>query len=460
MNASEIEDLSAGRFTRDCPSMTLTNGDPDQPRRFSGPGRLSLDKLGHLQLVLYDPTHDPDPGGLVRGSGVGEWVSESDVYSLEATDLSGRVWRAENFTIGVDVHVARPGAVVRASLDSLSSEGVWEYGGGGWMSLFFPHHVKAPRNVSTITTVEETDVKRTRRGFELNVWAIKCRDLDVRMRFLDQGFEVSISAKETELPPELDAIIDETIWFTLGQPLRADIVRFRQDNTEGIVIHSRGRDEALASAMPPYHISIRDSATVLGTMFCDYSTHVSGNRDGQYHPLSVLVRKAIRAEAGTLEEAALARCVAIEGIVGLEFSDLGGPSDETLDAVSVLEDILADHLESSPIRSRVEGFFSSVRGRNSRTALHTLAQRGVITDKQRAAWETLRHVAAHGGEYNIPHREVFELSQKLRVLMMRLVFESIGYCGAYTDYGSRNWPTRRHGDAVETGPPASPSAPA
>ena len=444
MNASEMEDLRAGRFTRDYVSMTLTSGDPDQPRRFSGPGRIGLDELGHLQLVLYDPTHDPDPEGLIRSLGVGEWIAESDIYELEATDLSGAVWRSSNLTIGVDVHVARPGAVVRASLDSLSSESVWEHGEHGWMSLFFPHHVKAPRNVSTVTTVEETDIERPRRGFELNVWAIKCRGLDVRMRFLDQGFEASVSVKEAELPPELDAIIEETIWFTLGQPLRADVVRFRQGNTERIIIYSRGRDEALASAMPPYHIPIRDSAMVLGAMFCDYFTHVSGNRDGRYNPLSILVRKALRAEAGTLEEAALARCIAIEGIVSLKFSDLGGPSDETLDAVSALEPILVDQLASSPIRSRVEGFLASVKGRNSRTALHTLAQRGVITDEQLTAWETLRHVAAHGGEYDIPYREVFDLLQRLRVLMMRLIFESISYRGAYTDYGSRNWPTRRH----------------
>jgi len=457
MNSSEIEDLRAGRFARDCPAMTLGNGDPDQPRQFSGPGRLSLDELGHLQVVLYDPTHDPDPRHLLRTSGVGEWVSESDVYALEATDLSGRVWRAENLTIGVDVHVARPGAVVRASLESLSSEWDWDHGGNGWMSLFFPHQVKAPRNVRTVTTVEETDVNQTRRGFELNVWAIKCRDFDVRIRFGDQGFEVSVSMKSAELPQDLGASIEEAIWFTLGQPLRADIVRFRQNDAEGVVIHSRGRDEALASPMPPYHISILDSAAVLGAIFCDYYSHVSGNRDGRYHPLSVLVRKALRAEAGTLEEAALARCVAIEGIVGLNFSDLGGASDETLDAVAAIERILADHLESSPIRSRVEGFFGSVKGSSSRTALHALAQRGVITDEQLTAWETLRHVAAHGGEYDIPPREVFELSQRLRTLMMKLIFETIGYQGAYTDYGSQNWPTRRRGRTPEIASPDPPT---
>ena len=126
MLTHEIEDLKAGRLTLDCPAMVLSNGDSDQPRRFSGPGRLSLDEHGQLQLVLYDPGHDPDPRALIRTSGVGEWAPESDFYNLEATDLAGMIWTSSDLTAGVNVHVARPGAVVRANLDSLSSEAAWE----------------------------------------------------------------------------------------------------------------------------------------------------------------------------------------------------------------------------------------------------------------------------------------------------------------------------------------------
>lgn len=452
MLASEIEDLKQGRFTRDCPAMTLTSGDPERPKRFAGPGRLSLNEHGHLQLVLYDAGHDPDLAAPTRMAGVGEWVPESEIYDLEATDLSGRVWRSSNLTIGSSVHVDRPGAVVYSTLDSLSSEADWEHGRTEWTSLFFPYQVKAPRNVSTITTVEESDTKRPRQGFERNIWAIRCRDLALRMCFRNAGFEVTASALEGPLPQELPAIIEEAIWFTLGQPVRADIVRYRRPGREGIIIHSRGRDAALPSATPPYHIQIQDSAAVLGAMFCKYLAHVAGDRDGRYHPLSVLVRKALRAEAGTLEEMALARCVSIEGIVDLKFPDLGRPTDETLAAVSALEEVLEEHAQSSPIKSRVTGFLGSVRGRNSRTALHTLAEQGVITDEQLQAWETLRHAAAHGREYQLPNRQVFELSEHLRVLMARLVFETIGYGGAYTDYGTISWPVRTHRSAE-----ASPS---
>ena len=429
--------------------MLLTNGDPDMPRRFSGPGHLGLDEHGHLQLVLYDTNYDPELKGMTGMRGVGEWVAESDIYELEATDLSGRIWQASNLTVGVDIHVARRGAVVRARLDSLSSETECEHEGADWIRLFFPHKVKGPRNVSTITTVEEADTRRPRRGSTRDIWAIKCGSLDLRIRFRETGLEVSASAGGGALPREAGAIIEETIWFTLGQPVRADIVQYRRGIVEGIVIHRRGRDEALSLATPPYHIQIRDSAAVLEGMFCKYLSHVSRDRQGRYYPLSVLVRKALRAEAGTLEEAALARCVAIEGVTDLEFQDLGRPTDETLAAVSTLEDLLGEHLKLSPIKDRVKGFLGVMKGYSSRSAIRALAKQGVITDQQLAAWETLRHTAAHGHEYQLPHREVFELLERLRVLMNRLVFQAIGYDGAYTDYGSRGWPTRTHGDMAE-----------
>jgi hypothetical protein len=446
MLAHEIEDLQAGRLSLDCPSMVLSNGSAEKPRRFSGPGRLSLDENGRLQLVLYDPEHDPDPGALLLILGPGEWVAESEVYDLEAVDLAGTTWRSGNLTVGVSAHVARPGAIVRASPATLTSEEERVHGGREWCSLYFPHRVEAPRNVTTVTTAEETDTKLHRRSSERNVWAIGCEGMDVRMRFHEGGFEVDAISRNGSLPQDLAAIVEESIWFTLGQPVRADVVRYRRAGREGILVHSRGRDDALASAMPPYHIHIVDSAAVLGAMFSRYLAHVSVGRDGRYHPLSVLIRRALRAEAGTLEEAALARCVVVEGIADLAFPDLGKPSPKTLKAVVALEDLLREHLESSLIRTRVEGFFGALRGRNARAALHSLAEQGVVTDDQLEAWERLRHVAAHGREYQLPLREVFELSQKVRVLMSRLVFESIGYAGAYTDYGSPGWPVRNHRD--------------
>jgi len=444
MLARELEDLRAGILLLDCPMMALSNGDEGRPRRFAGPGRLSLDENGQLQLVLYDPGHDLDLTELLHNSTVGGWLAESEKYDLEAADLSGRIWSAQNLTPGVHAHVAHRGAIVYAHLHCLSSESAWDRAGKDWISLFFPLRIEAPSNVSTVTTVRETDTDLSHSGSKRDIWAISCGDLTVRARFREGGFEINGTSSAGTFDQDLGAIIEEAMWFTLGQPLRADIIQYRMADKEGIRIHSRGRDDELASAMPPYHIGISDSAKVLGEIFCKYLVHVSRERSDRYHPLSVLIRKALRAEAGTIEELALARSVAIEGIVDLAFARLGKADKEVLEAVSALEELLDEHLKSSVIKDRVRGCLAAIRRPSSRTALRSLVRDGVITKEQLDAWETLRHVAAHGQEYQLPYREIFELSEHLRVLMARLVFEQIAYRGAYTDYGTPSWPTRQH----------------
>jgi hypothetical protein len=447
MLIQEIEDLKAGRLALECPAMSLVSRGGDNPGRFSGPGRLDMDERGRLRLVLYDSTHNPNPRGILSAVVPGGTIPESDIYALEATDIGGTVWRSEGLTIDRTMHVARPGAIVHATLKVITSEAACEHAGRDWVWLFFAQRVSAPRNVATITTREEVDTGQRSGSSERNVWAIACPGADVRMRFHESAFDVSVRMRDEPAPDELPAIVEESIWFALGQPIRADIVRYHRAGREGIQIHSRGRDEALASAIPPYITNIVDAHAVLGAMLSRYFAYVSSRRSGRYHPLSVLIRKALRAEAGTLEEMALARCVAVEGIADLAFPKLGAPSDETLKAVNSLLKLLEKPLESSPIRERVEGALRAMTGRNARTALHALAEEGVVGEDEVCAWEMLRHAAAHGREYSLPLDEVWNAYEQVRVLMSRLVFETIGYVGAYTDYGSPGWPVRMHGHA-------------
>jgi len=383
MLLNEIEDLKAGRLTLECLAMSLVSRSRESPNRFSGPGRLSLNESGRLELVLYDSSYNPDPKRLLTMFTPGCAIPDSHIYDLEATDLGGAVWKSAGLTIGVSAHVDRPGAIVRSTLQTLASEAAAERSGADWVWLFFAHRVDAPRNVVTVTTAEETDTQQRRTSTNRNVWVIKCSGVDIRMRFHESAFDVVATSQSRALSEELPAIIEESIWFTLGQPVRADVIRYRRGGREGIQIHSRGRDDTLGRAAPPHVVNAVDAAGVLSEVFAKYLERVSAERSGRYHPLSVLVRKALRAEAGTLEEMALARCVAVEGIVKLAFSEFGAPTPDTLKAVDALEELLKEPLESSPIRARIEGAFRIMKDRNSRTALHTLADKGIVGRDER-----------------------------------------------------------------------------
>lgn len=336
--------------------------------------------------------------------------------------------------------------MVRAQIQTLATEGPPEQDGKDWIWLYFAERIDTPANVATITTVQESDEERPRKGFERNVWAIACGDLRIRIRRGETGFEIKVLAQAAGIPAGLDTRLEESIWFCLGQPLTADIVQYRRGDRAGVLVRSRGRSEKLRAAFAPYSTGMVDSATVLADVFCRYLQYVSQYEEQRFHPLSVLVRKALRSRDGTIEEAALALSVAIEGVLHHGFEHMGRAKAGVVDAVRKLEALLEDHLKSSVLKDRVEGFLRAVTRPNPRTALQTLATGGVVTEEQVNAWERLRHAAAHGKEYDISFRELYQLSQHLRVLLNVLVFELIRYAGPYTDYGTVGWPTRRGSD--------------
>jgi hypothetical protein len=439
----EPEDLKIGVLRLECLSITLSNGDEETPQSFAGPGEIHFDEDGQLEVILYDQEHQADPRALFSTGPVGSWVPQSELFDLKAADLSGNVWTACNLRPDIKAHVARPGAVVRARIQSLSSTSSPERAGQDWLWLYFAERIDTPANVSTVTTIQDSADDRPRTGFVSNVWAITCGGLNIRLRRGEAGFEINVLGEAGSIRPGLDTRLEEALWFSLAQPLTADVIQYRRGEQQGIVLRSRARREKVRTAVSPYSVHHVDAATVLGEILCRYLAYVAQDDAPRFHPLSVLIRKVLRAGDGTIEEFALALCVSIEGIVHLAFSDLGQAEAEVLSAVSELEELLKGHLESSLIKERVRGFFAAVKGPSSRTAIRSLVKRGVITHEQFEAWEGLRHVAAHGKEYDLPFRELYELSWQLRVLMAKLVFELVGYTGPYTDYGTLGWPTQR-----------------
>jgi hypothetical protein len=427
--------------------MVLSNRDDADPQEFTGPGEIHFDADGQLQLVLYDRDYAVDLRRLFPSGTSGDWLPRSELFELTATDLGGTVWAAHNLRPDTSAHVDRRGAVVRAEIQTMATEGQPDREGKDWVWLYFAERIDTPANVNTITTIQESDQELPRKGFERNVWAIASGDLQIRVRRGDAGFEVNALGEKGGIRAGLDTRLEEALWFSLGQPLTADVVQYRLGDRSGVIVHSRGRSERLPTAVAPYSTGMVDSAQVLADILCKYLEYVRQYGEQRFHPLSVLIRRQLRARGGTIEERALALSVAIEGVLHHGFESIGEPEAIILNAVSKLEALLEDHLKSSVLKDRVEGFLRAVARPNPRTALRTLAARGVVTDQQVDAWERLRHVAAHGKEHELPFRELYQMSQHLMVLLHALVFDLIGYRGPYTDYGARGWPTRRSPDA-------------
>lgn len=101
--ANRLESMSpiTGQFVKafandeliiDCPSITLTQQGIDVPRIISGRGMISLLQDRRFRLRMYTDIPAVNPfNELIRMSQrvPGEIIPDSEMYNLEATDLSG-----------------------------------------------------------------------------------------------------------------------------------------------------------------------------------------------------------------------------------------------------------------------------------------------------------------------------------------------------------------------------------
>lgn len=442
----DVGELRKGDWRLECLEISLSNGDEEQPVEYSGPGEIRSTTDGGLELVLYDRQTENDPKDLFQFPPPGSWTTSADLFELRAIDLVGREWRASHVRPDTSATIGRPGAVVRADLHQVSSESHPKHDSPDWLSVEFFQDVKVPANVATVVRMSEGD-KEWIGGMHRNVWRFSCGDDELELRRAEWGFRLSLKGPSV-LEAGIDTRVEEAVWFTLGQPLTADVIHYRRGPVEGLQINRRDGRSALRSAQCMLRVDYPEDQSDLADMFCRYLRFASMEERERYHPLSVHVKRVLRASEGTVEESALAMSVAVEGVLGLGFPTYGAPDEDTLQAIDHFESSLEESLVTSPLQPRVEGFIRAMRRPSPRSALGQLVDEGTITEDQVAAWERLRHPQAHGKEYDLPFREVYELMLRVRVLMALLIFRMIGYEGTYRDYGTKGWPIRHVGVSV------------
>lgn len=439
--SSDVGDLRKGDWRLECLDISLSNGDEERPVEYSGPGEIRTTSDGGLELVLYDRLTENDPKDLFEFPPPGSWTTSSDLFELRAVDLVGKEWRASNVRPDTSATIGRPGTVVRADLHQVTSESHAKHDSPDWLSIEFFQDIKVPANVATVVRMSEGDTEWIG-GVHRNVWRFSCGDDELELRRAEWGFRLSLRGPST-LGLGIDTRVEEAVWFTLGQPLTADVIHYCRGPIEGIQINRRDGRSALRAAQCMLRVDYPEDQAHLAEMFCRYLRFASTEKRERYHPLSVHVKRMLRASEGTVEKSALAMSVAVEGVLGLGFPAYGAPEEDTVRAIDNLEDSLKASLENSPLRPRVEGFIRAMRRPSPRSALSQLMDEGTITEDQVAAWERLRHPQAHGKEYGLPFREVYELMLRVRVLMALLIFRIIGYEGTYRDFGTKGWPIRQ-----------------
>lgn len=97
-----------------------------------------------------------------------------------------------------------------------------------------------------------------------------------------------------------------------------------------------------------------------------------------------------------------------------------------------------DDLDTN-IKERLLGAIKGWRQASPGGVLRQLVDRGVVSTDQFAAWRRIRNRAAHAASFPLDDETVRDCDLVLTAAH-RILFDVLGYEGAYTDYGAIGWP--------------------
>ena len=435
----ELDDLRMSSWCIDCPRMTLTECVSERPATYRGSGYIMQVHEGQLAFKLYcHGETDPRKPGFAY-------------YDLVATDSYAREWHSNQFVLDHGTKTALDTIVCEGRLSELVAAGELPPRGKGYSGseLYFRvfESVNIPK--STAKGMHET------KGRALNAWKFRrCRTDFHAVERSTNLLEVSAKSSDDTFPEHFENRVLEALQFVVGHPIHWTVRTRRTGQTIEIRLRSKRALLPAASFRPPLRITLRThprtgkiTAESYSRLFEQFLKHtLQDNREtSQLWGWLDAVYEASSAPFADAE--ALTLSVVIESLLANEFPDLGCPSKQDEEWIRNFIAFLASWDGPQALKSRIKGAVGNFCHPSASDRLHELASKGAITNKQRKAWQELRHPIAHSYQSpGIPAPRFHELLMDCRVLFYHLVFCAIGYKGIYTDYRMSDWPTKSYPD--------------
>ncbi|HKV13360.1 MAG TPA: hypothetical protein VJ725_34785 [Thermoanaerobaculia bacterium] len=417
----------------------------DGRSHYKGSGFLTFGDGGFDFKLLADQGYDP---GSIFQSAVakpGQFLGDSDYYTLHATDINHRVWQSSE---------------VFPKLQKAA--GIVASGRVDWIRSVTPHQLSVKKNVVQLWFPEKLPLPYDQAVHSVSRVGEKIVGGASRAgatSFSSSGYDLSFGTSEGwttieaskvgELPGKLPACLQESLAFVLGRSIQATIIQeFDSNQITTTILPARANAYTSHSYPPLAYLSPADAVWRLYESFFRYSVE----REGQVLSLSTILQYIFRLFGAPLDALALALGVAVEGLLKTEYSATAKPPSSTLAELKRAEEILKESDLSSSIVSRIVGSIGNMKSPSAKDRLFALAQSGVILPSQVAAWSKLRNSTAHAANHEFDDA-FLSLCHKVLVLLYCLVFNLLGYAGPFTDYGTLEWPEREYPFATESESP-------
>ena len=457
-----LRPLLAGKFRVDCTRILLKGASDGESKKFAGPGYIAQTETEVFAITIFVAGPPPSQNIPMSGGVPGTLLSSSGTLSLEATDISGRIWHAENiWTPEPSGRLGGDGYILCASCHELvlrrSSRSIEGHSLELWVRghLDFPF----PAGGKLLPIMEQqNDGEPVGRCCRTTVLAYIFQSCGFDFTVFHHHGNFGLRAVGSKPPPRhFGPRVWESMLFALAGPLNWSAMRIASDGMEELRIRSP-RARPTPEGFPPILHHLYPPPYDTWRIFDCYLRYVLAGpqpAEPKLHPLSSQVFWVRNSADASLEAQSLALTVAVEAVLGEFFPELGAPAEADVKAIGTLKSYLegwkteleaeGDADEKSAmerLKKRVLGAISNFKKPGVKDRLHALQERGFISGGGVGAWKPLRNAATHGDwrELRSGHQKWVDRIGAARTLFHQIIFHLIDYKGLQTDYGTRGYP--------------------
>lgn len=450
LDAQVLRPLREGTFKLDCSNISLNGQYHGKPVTFSGPGYIDQSPDGGFTATIFvkgSLREAPGNDGRIRCL-PGTLVSSEGVFKLEATDLRGQKWLAENiWQPKPNGCVPGDGYVVRAGCHELLLQRLVPTGDtvrcqlelfiGGAIGL--PLTPSGGKEIALQEWVE--DDAHSSHVVNLRAEAFQACEFEFEI-FNHAGWFRARAKSSAVAPPHLASRVWEALHFTLAASEPWSMVTIFDGEKSQLFLHSPRQHSCDSGQWPPFLFRFSPPIENFWQFFRLYLEYTLREKEKPFHPLSGQVLAVSRSGGASLEAQTLTLVVAVEAILNRFYSDVATPAPAHISSVNDLKEHIKSWCGDDQIKQRAIGAVSALSKARAEDRLKSLAQQGVVSERDTKAWKNLRNQAAHG-DWSTLHDNLqghLDRMGAVRTLFYQLIFHLIGYSGHQTDYGTHGYP--------------------
>lgn len=403
-----------------------------------GPGYIRMEPDGRIVFKLYwrDPL-DVAQRFKLFGEHFVKLIPIEKCYTLTATDSYERTWEASNILPDMLVSTQDEPTIsgeIHGPLMGLSQSPYESYHAQFAFRCFEKYEF--PFNSATNEYHDENG-KPMKIGSSLDTAKFSINELEFLLTNRDDQFVMAVTSKNPSIPNLVETRAIESLQFLLGRAI--DWHTFEK--------HEKGKEYIKVQAIHAPTGTIRPPLRYRGpreadywNLYTKYFQYISQNtNEATWHPISIFIHRILDAREASIETQCLALTVVVEGLLRTECGDLAKLPDDSLIGIEQAKGILHESKIPAHIVKRIADVIDGMKKARVSDQLQELLGRGIITKKEKDTWTKLRNSSAHPEHpFFQDFEETVEAFDRVLTLFYKLVFHRIGYCGKYTDYGTKD----------------------